>query len=280
MTRKRWSEACSNGQTIERVVCAAIVDRDDFVRTPVGLEGRRQLAIEPIDIGLFVLHRNDDRDVRLHWDKRLIIRAFEPSRQTAERSRRRFATIHATPNTSAASADGQRHDVRVLVEEICRVIAVVDRQQTLSEVSEAPADRDGEDEVQRPDLRHAGREHENLEGCRRREDRRNQDRQQAVAAEDGHRPLEILRVEPLSQKRFAALAGEGVERKTASHGAKSRHGRVVDHSLLVLRRQPDDEEIVDLREREKRRVQERNEEEPWPAEGNSEGLDPLDDTCH
>ena len=91
------------GKTIERVVFAAIVNRDDLVRTSVGLEGRRQLAIEPIDIGLFVLHRNDDRDVRLHGDKRLIIRAFEPCRQTAERSRRRFATIHATPNTSAAT---------------------------------------------------------------------------------------------------------------------------------------------------------------------------------
>jgi len=48
----------------------------------------------------------------------------------------------------------------------------------------------------------------------------------------------------------------------------------------VLGGQPDDEEIVDLRKREERRVQERNDEEPRAAERNSEGLDPLDDTCH
>ena len=64
-------------------------------------------------------------------------------------------------------------------------------------------------------LRDASREHENLEWHWRRQDRRDQDREQAVAAECRHRALEILRVEALAQERFAALAGERVERQAA-----------------------------------------------------------------
>ena len=52
------------GQLGERVVRAAVVDRDDLVRTAEPLEHRGELAIELRHVGRFVAHRYDDRYLR------------------------------------------------------------------------------------------------------------------------------------------------------------------------------------------------------------------------
>ena len=97
------------GQPRERLVRAAVVDGHDLVGAPAGLERGRQLAVELVHVGRLVLHRDDDRDVRVHgWQIRindLIIQAFWPIGQTAGASLTAAPPGSTpTPATSATAA--------------------------------------------------------------------------------------------------------------------------------------------------------------------------------
>ncbi len=55
-------------QLLERIVRAAVVDDDDFVRAPAADERGRQLVVERPDVGRLVPDRNDNRQLRSHRD--------------------------------------------------------------------------------------------------------------------------------------------------------------------------------------------------------------------
>ena len=97
-------------------------------------------------------------------------------------------------------------------------------------------------------------------------------------AECRHGTLEVLRIEPLAKERLTTLACEEIQRQATADRPERGHQRVVDHPVLVLRRQLDDQEVVDFGERQEGRIQKCDDEQARAAERNRDVLDPRDES--
>jgi hypothetical protein len=72
--------------------------------------------------------------------------------------------------------------------------------------------------------------------------------------------------EPLGEKRFSATLSDQIQHITTRDRTEGRHRSVVRHPRLVLHHHEDDEQVIDLRQRDERRVEESDGEEPRAAE--------------
>jgi hypothetical protein len=64
------------------------------------------------------------------------------------------------------------------------------------------------------------------------------------------RAVDSLGVHAPAQERLSTLLGQVIDRETAEQRAERRHPHVVRHRGLVVRHHDDNEEVVDLRERD------------------------------
>jgi len=158
--------------------------------------------------------------------------------------------------------------------------AVPDGQHTFGEVSGATADEDGRREAPGADARDPGEQHEDLERGGRRQDRWDEHGHDPITPERRHRFVHARRVEALSNERVAAFPAERVQQQTPGSRPERRGDDVDDEAPLVLGHHPDDEEIRDLGQREKRGIQECDEEESRGAERKRHRLHPADDSTH
>jgi len=166
------------------------------------------------------------------------------------------------------------------LEELDGRLAVPQRKEAFPEVAQASTYEYSYEEIHEADLRDSGREDEDLERHRRREQRGHQNGEYSVLSERPHGAIDSARMEPLSEERFAALPADPVQCATPCNGAEGRHGSVVQHSLPVLEREPDDQQIADFGKRQEGRVQKSDQEEAGATQRDRESLHPLDGTAH
>src|SRR6185503_13489280 len=114
------------------------------------------------------------------------------------------------------------------------------------------SDRDPERECYGPHASESGKEHEDLEWCRRRQHGGNDHRQQSVPPEQAEAAVDLRLAEPAPEKRFATFPGDRVEDETSGRRAKGGRGAVEDPALRMLNGERDDERVSDLRQREER----------------------------
>ena len=148
--------ALQRGQLLERVVGAPVVYGEDLVGAAEPPSAAGELPVELRHVGRLVPHRDDDGDLRGHsvGDKHLIIMGFGATRQRAAGDFRR-----RRPDPGRAADEHDRGEPigdspGVLLQERDRRLAVPEREEGLSEVPDAPSDRDGDQELER---RHAAR---------------------------------------------------------------------------------------------------------------------------
>ena len=133
---------------------------------------------------------------------------------------------------------------------------------------------------QNRDCRNAGQKDEDLERRGGRQHRRHRDRQHAVTPRQLECPLDPRATEPPADQRIAAAPADAVQHEAAEDGAEGRHQSVEGHPLRMLHDKQNDQQVVDLGERQERRVEEGDEKEAGPADAQREGLNPDDDTRH
>ncbi len=88
----------------------------------------------------------------------------------------------------------------------------------------------------------------------------------------GQRALDMTGVQSLAQENLPAPLGDVVDGQTAQHRSGRRHQGVVRHALLVLDDHQHDQNVVDLRQRHKRRVKKRDDKKPWPTQRKSDAM--------
>ncbi len=87
--------------------------------------------------------------------------------------------------------------------------------------------------------------------------------------------LDVAAAEALAQQRFAALAADEIERQASGNRAERGHRRVQHHPLGMIHDREHDKQIVDLGKREKRGVEEGDDEESRRADAEGEGFNPC-----
>ena len=96
--------------------------------------------------------------------------------------------------------------------------------------------------------------------------RRDHDRQETEPLKQAERPVDVVALHAPAQERVAALSRHGKERVAPGDGPDGRRGGVVrpEHGLVHDRQH--EQRVGDFRQREERRIEERDEREPWRAE--------------
>ncbi len=107
------------------------------------------------------------------------------------------------------------------------------------------------------------RAHEDLEWCRRRQHGGNDHGHQPVPPEQAEAAVDLRLAEPPPERRFAAFPSNGVEDEASGRGAKGGRSAVEHPVLWMLNRQRDDKRVTDLRQRQERRIEERDDRESW-----------------
>src|SRR5688572_522795 len=161
-----------------------------------------------------------------------------------------------------------------------RLIAIVNSEDAKRDVAGAACQRQRDDELHRPHARHAGGEHEQLERRRRRQQGRDHQRHQAVPFVGRERALDGAGFQASAQERVAAFSGQVVQDVAAGHRAERGHGGVIEHPVLVLGNHDDHEQVVDVRKRQERGIEERHREETGTTETERQGMQPTDERAH
>src|SRR5688572_396984 len=161
-----------------------------------------------------------------------------------------------------------------------RLIAIVNSEDAKRDVAGAACQRQRDDELHRPHARHAGGEHEQLERRRRRQQGRDHQRHQAVPFVGRERALDGNRFQALVQERLAAFFRQVIQDVTAGHRAERGHGGVIEHPVLVFGNHDDHKQVVDVRQRQERGVEERHREETGTTETERQGMQPTDERAH
>ena len=74
---------------------------------------------------------------------------------------------------------------------------------------------------------------------------------------------------------LAALPRDVIQEQATRHRAERRHRRVIRHARGIADRKIDQEQIVDDRKRENRRIQKRDQEKAQAARCGDNGLEPV-----
>src|SRR5580765_1548739 len=158
--------------------------------------------------------------------------------------------------------------------------AVSDREIPERDVADGASDRDGGRKSYGADADHAGEQHEDLERRRRRQQRRHEDGNDAVALQRRHGAFDLLAREALPDQRLASLLADRVHHEAAGHRAGDRGEDVPRDEFLVPRGHDDQQEIGGAGQRQERRIEERDEEQPRRTERHRERADAADDSPH
>lgn len=160
--------------------------------------------------------------------------------------------------------------------ELSRLLAVQHGEVALAEVPNAASDHDGQAESPRRNRRGPRQQHEHLERHRRRQQRRHDHREQPVALIEPERAIDVAALQPFAQQRLTTAARHRVQHEAPDQRSDCRHRRVIRHARGVGRAEHDDQQIVDLRKRQERRVEQRDHEQANSAHAGGPPLDGLE----
>src|SRR5688572_29653268 len=178
------------------------------------------------------------------------------------------------------SDDDERDHPAMGPHQFQRLIAIVNSQYSKRHVTRAAGQRQSDDELHRPHARHTGGKNEQLERGWRRQQGRDHQRHQAVPFVGRERALDGAGFQASAQERVAAFSGQVVQDVAAGHRAERGHGGVIEHPVLVLGNHDDHEQVVDVRKRQERGIEERHREETGTTETERQGMQPTDERAH
>ena len=154
----------------------------------------------------------------------------------------------------------------MLPQHVERIVAVEDRQRADDQVTKPARNRNRRHEGERSNLCDACEQDEQLEWSRWRQHGGHHQRQHATPAVQRQRALDMTPLQALREECLTAAFSDEIQHIAPRNGAGCCHQRVVRHQRLVAHHHQDDEQIVDLWQRDERGVEEGDNEEAWTAE--------------
>src|SRR5262245_8206140 len=192
-----------------------------------------------------------------------------------------FAPEHISGKGGNQDAhEGQRRFGPVLGHIGAGPAAVPDRQIPERDVADGASDRDRGRKSDCADADDAGEQDEDLERRGRRQQRRYEHGDDAVALQRRHRAFDSLAREALPDQRLATLPADRVHHEAAGQRAADRGEDVPRNEFLVPRGHDDQQQIRDAGQRKERRIEEGDEEQPRRTERQRERADAADDSPH